>query len=302
MGSNDTARFLTPIAKMARSRMARSRMLLLLLAGGITVFMWSSGKRRTPSKKTLRTTSRVHVVQVWAGDDASMPEWFPRVLRLNQAYAHRHGYTYELLRRNSKVATPLLEKIQLFKQRLEAANAADVFLYLDTDAVVWNQSIALETFDYSRYDMILSGHEHGFGAHGENVRPKTPSGHPAGINTGVWIVRGTKWSKELFKMWYSLRTSGCCSPGDDQVLLHHIIQQNTIPDFHDHVRFVRAARLNMDDAPVRLGKAQKPSAEFIIHCWGGLKSQMPTVLRDVELHQKPTMLSLTTEPMDVLFG
>lgn len=229
----------------------------------------------------------VTVVQIWCG--ATEPAWLGRVQRLNRAYAEQHGYNYELLRGEYAEKTHI-QKIALLLDRIQHASDTDVFLYMDTDAIVWNRAIALESFDYQRFDMVIPGHYFGFGENGQVVHPKTPSGEPAGVNSGVMIVRGTAWSKRLFELWYSLRFSGFKQDGD-QVLLHHLIAKRLIPDFFYHVHFVYAARMNTDDAEVRLGRASKPSAEFIVHLWGGLKAEMDNVLSDIESQRKPRILA-----------
>ena len=243
--------------------------------------------RTRPSSKRTHT---IHIVQIWSGSDDSIPSWLPRLIKLNQAYADKHGYKYELLRGFNTTDTHVA-KIGIFLERLKRANDSDVFLYMDTDAVVWNSTIKVESFDYKHYDMVIPGHYYGISETGMTITPKTPTGQNAGINSGVWIVSGTEWSKRLFEKWYSMRNSNCCTIGGDQVLLHHIISKNLIPDFHDHVKFVRASRLNIDDAETRMKKSPKPSAEFIVHLWGGLKGKIPEVLSDVEANRKPRVLA-----------
>lgn len=234
---------------------------------------------------------KIHVVQIWVG--FFRPDWLNRVVDTNKEYANLHGYTYELLHNNAsqKVDTHI-KKIDLFTQRLKHATDTDVFLYMDTDAMVWNTSIGLDTFPYNLYDFIISGHYHGIDEKGRTITPKTSTGAPAGINSGVWIVRGTTWAKKLFRMWASARNTGCCErvPGD-QVLLFHIINRKFVKDFELHALYVNAARLNMDDSLVRLGKAKRPSAQFIIHLWGGLKSHIFEVLREIKLGKKPSLLA-----------
>lgn len=234
---------------------------------------------------------RVHVVQLWAGSEHALPAWFHRVQNINRAYTAKHGYSYEFLK-GPLTQHPFMDKIKIFNLLLQKSTKNDVFLYMDTDAVVWNASIPLESFQYRRHDMILSGHEFGVGAHGEPIHPKTPDGRPAGVNAGVWIVRGTDWSKRLFRTWIEKEDR---FNADDQKILQFMPSKGWVHDFYDHVHFVRAARLNMDDTKVRLGLATRPSAEFIVHCWGGLKRHMPEVLDDIEAHDLPPRLIVNNE-------
>ena len=113
----------------------------------------------------------------------------------------------------------------------------------------------------------------------------------AGINSGVLIIRGSEWSKLLIELWVNSDGSGCCTAKGDQVLLHHIVSKNLMPNFYEHSIFVPAASLNTDDARVRLRLATKPSSEFIVHLWSDLKTHMNDVLADIEYQTKRRILA-----------
>lgn len=234
---------------------------------------------------------KIYIIQIWVG--SVRPHWMDRAVKINQKYADMHGYTYELLLGTTGSHGPLWSKVDIFTKRLMRSTSKDVFLYMDTDAMVWNSAVAVESFPISHYDLILSGHYHGFDERGRTVTPKTSTGAPAGINAGVWIVRGTRWAKILFKKWKRMKTSGCCqTETDDQVFLYYLIKTGMIPDFEEHALYVNASSLNMDDSLVRLGLSSKPSADFIIHLWGGLKNMMGAVLDDIEAGVKPSLLAV----------
>jgi galactosyl transferase GMA12/MNN10 family len=126
------------------------------------------------------------------------------------------------------------------------------------------------------------------------VFPVTPASSgrvvPAGINSGVLIIRGSEWSKLLIELWVN-SAGGCCTVKGDQVLLHHIVSKNLMPNFYEHSIFVTAASLNIDDARVRLRIATKPSSEFIVHLWGEMKIHFNDVLTDIENQTKPRILA-----------
>tara|TARA_B110001452_G_scaffold20866_1_gene16771 strand:- start:1514 stop:2293 length:780 start_codon:yes stop_codon:yes gene_type:complete len=247
----------------------------------------------------------VTLVQTWTHRSvlARDPPWLARVRATNERYALSRGYRYQWIAQRSSFLGlggwgTHLNKVRILARLLQTATSRDIIFFLDTDAVVFNHSVAAELLmgggvrDIAP-DLVMPGYPCGTNGSGRVVRPRTPSGSPSGINSGVFLVRGTDWSRRLVALWLALdgrrRQEGITVPGD-QVLLAHMQQHGLMAGWHEHVAFVPAWRLNTADADARCRPLPRIRAEFVLHLYGSFRGHIDEALDDVERGLTPRIL------------
>lgn len=247
----------------------------------------------------------VRLVQIWAHRSilAWDPPWLARVRAANERYAQSRGYSYQWIEQPRTLLGlggwgTHLHKVRTLARLLATATARDVIFFADSDAVVFNHSAAVEALlgggaRDGAPDLVLPGYPCGTNGSGRVVRPRTPSGAPSGINSGVFLVRGTEWSRRLFALWLELdgrrMQEGISVPGD-QVLLEHMQQHALMAGWHEHVAFVPAWRLNTADSDARCRRLPRIRAEFVLHLYGRMRAQINEALDDVERGVTPRIL------------
>lgn len=111
--------------------------------------------------------------------------------KVNEHYALRHGYAFkhvvdtnadEISRENI-----MWKRVQLIKESL---HDADVIFYIDSDAVINNQTRSL--------DWLMEGD-------GDIIACSDEGNGPSVANAGVMFVRNTPMSEQLLEEWWSLR-------------------------------------------------------------------------------------------------
>jgi hypothetical protein len=117
---------------------------------------------------------------------------FGDLLRRNELYAKLHGYSYRLhtTQTYAKHMHPSFEKLYLVQRALK--EGFSVVVWIDDDAFVHHLHLRIE----DRFIRPQEFQDKHFVV-GQEV------GH--GVNTGVFIVRNSKWSRNLFNVWVNDR-------------------------------------------------------------------------------------------------
>lgn len=134
------------------------------------------------------------------------------------AYGLKQGYDVRLY-------TEFLDKERLgywYKVIAVQKNLAnyDWLLYLDSDALIMNDTIRLETLIDDNYDMIAT--EYG-------------SPYPFPILSGQFLIKNSEWSMQFLKDWYDVGDTRI-QPGFDGGALIKLYTENE--DIHKHIKII----------------------------------------------------------------
>ena len=120
----------------------------------------------------------------------------PIALQNRRRYCDRHGYRFIHDVPVAAVRPACWAKIPALLQALETHSWV---LWADSDALIFNQSCRLEKFCDSRFDLVFQSHESFFRLIGtplEQGLARMP------INTGVFLVQSTDWSRRFLEDTY----------------------------------------------------------------------------------------------------
>jgi len=110
---------------------------------------------------------------------------------INKKYCEEKGYTYICDKDDSKIRSISENrslhwcKIKIVKEVLDTNNF-DYILFLDADAIISNFNQNIEDFIDSDYNMIFA----------EDI------GSHSSMNTGVFLVKNSEWSKNFLNTWW----------------------------------------------------------------------------------------------------
>ena len=131
---------------------------------------------------------------------------------INKKYCEEKGYTYICDKDDAKIRSISENrslhwcKIKIVKEVLDTNNF-DYILFLDADAVISDFNQNIEDFIDGSYNMIF----------GEDV------GSHSSMNTGVFLVKNSEWSKNFLNTWWE---SGGTYMGKDAQDILPIMEQN----------------------------------------------------------------------------
>ena len=131
---------------------------------------------------------------------------------INQKYCEDKGYTY-VCEKNTERITSICDersfhwgKVKLVQELLDT-NKFDYILFLDADAIISDFDQNIEDFIDSDHDMVFT----------EDV------GYHSSMNTGVFLVKNSEWSKNFLKTWWE---SGEIYKGKDAPPGLEIMEEN----------------------------------------------------------------------------
>ena len=131
---------------------------------------------------------------------------------INQKYCEDKGYTY-VCEKNTERITSICDgrsfhwgKVKLVQELLDT-DKFDYILFLDADAIISDFNQNIEDFIDNDYDMVFA----------EDV------GYHSSMNTGVFLVKNSEWSKNFLKTWWE---SGETYKGKDAPSGLEIMEEN----------------------------------------------------------------------------
>jgi len=123
---------------------------------------------------------------------------------INQAYADRHGYSFQAVSSNHAAAADRnarWSKVKILSEVLEAdTEAGGAVLWMDHDAVFTN-------FNYSMLSLVENMKEHRaeMAVCRDLSAPKEASRQtcsPVCLNTGTLLLLNTEWTRQLLRTWW----------------------------------------------------------------------------------------------------
>ena len=134
--------------------------------------------------KTRKNSKTWLIVQY---DDRPIDKFDSEFMRRNEAYAKKYGYKYKFVNKGYTDLPPYWRKVALVKKLLDTDQYKGI-LWLDTDAVIFNVNISL--------DSVGDKLKH-------FVKATNSSGNQI-FNAGVWTVKGTDKGKKIMKKWMDM--------------------------------------------------------------------------------------------------
>jgi hypothetical protein len=120
-------------------------------------------------------------------DDRPIGKYDAEFMKRNRAYAKKHGYHYSFINSGYTNIPPYWRKVAIAKDMLETDKYKGV-MWLDTDAVIFNMSIPLDSVGNSAKHFFKATN-----ARGNHI-----------FNAGVWTVKNTAQGKEIMRKWMAL--------------------------------------------------------------------------------------------------
>jgi hypothetical protein len=120
-------------------------------------------------------------------DDRPTDNFDKEFMRRNQAYAKKHGYKYKFISKGYTNLPPYWRKVAIVKKLLDTDEYKGI-LWLDTDAVIYNQLISLDCVGDTLKHFIKA----------------INSGGNQIFNAGVWSVKATDKGKKIMKKWMDM--------------------------------------------------------------------------------------------------
>ena len=180
--------------------------------------------------------------------DSKSPSLWQRLLRCRnfdgvaklsfpnlQSYADKHGYS--LWDASASIDTsrpPAWSKILAVQKLLSLTDSVtcDWIFWVDADIVVMNSTIAVESFlpssESTDIDLLIT-----------MDRRLT-------ANSGAWLIRNTKWSKEFLETWWNMRRwvrePGLSLSGDNAAFGH--LMEERLKSDAAHIRMVPRCTFN----------------------------------------------------------
>jgi hypothetical protein len=182
-----------------------------------TCFVASLSAQQTDSTNSQEKSSKSLKIALIGAHD---PKYDPvgKYSHLNkEAYALKHGYDACLYTEYlDETRIGYWYKVVATKMNLENY---DWLLYLDSDALIMNDTIKLETLIDDDYDMIAT----------------SEGGPHAPILSGQFLIKNTKWSKKFLEDWYAVGDTHI-PPGYDNGALIKLFTENE--DLRNHIKII----------------------------------------------------------------
>jgi GR25 family glycosyltransferase involved in LPS biosynthesis len=120
-------------------------------------------------------------------DNRPIPDHYKKLIEVNKEYCKHHGY-HHIFKSEPYDLPHWWIKVKICKELLESDKYSGV-MWLDTDAVIYDCSINLDTFTNDKIiDFFIA---------------KDPPAWGGPINAGVWIVKNTEIGKNIMRDWFS---------------------------------------------------------------------------------------------------
>jgi hypothetical protein len=175
----------------------------------------------------------------------------------HQAYCLRHNYDYLFDATPYPLSSPYDQKLQSIIHNL---HKADWVMWLDHDAYFMNHQVKLESFLDSESDFIFCN------------SPVTPSGDWTVLNSGVFFVRNTPFSRSLLiealntniqtvREWWQKEKQGLFTNSEQDRLVYQFTTKDLLGT---KVRIVEYTLFNARTSDFH----QRPDEKFIVHFCG----------------------------------
>lgn len=140
----------------------------------------------------------------------------------NRAYCLRHGFSFGLsIGEPESGVHPVYGKIELLRSQL-LTSRSDWFLWMDADAVILNQELDARAFLDEAFDLIISNDCNG-------------------LNSGVFFIRNSPWSRALIESVYALRR---VMPNETMAEQNAMRALLSIPSMATHVKYAEQTDFN----------------------------------------------------------
>ena len=192
-------------------------------------------------------------ITILMGCGQSVWMYAKHTVAINKAYSFHRGYRF-LCTHDIRSSSDKPKTILKFTERVREG---DWIVWVDCDASFVNFDVSLGQF--LKRDIVVGGNRRGFDLKGTNIYPRV-DGSPSGVNTGVILVRNSRWSLDFLRRWSSYDSSNVAHA--DQGILQMLVQNNTM-DVHSHLSLVvPASHINREDY------LTVDRSDFILHLWG----------------------------------
>lgn len=166
-----------------------------------------------------------------------------------QRYAEKHGYSVFLYEKNLvENVAPQWNKIAAIQAHIENY---DWLFWADSDALIMNNKIKLESLLDNSYDIIIA----------QDCFDR--------ISSGVFLIKNSKWSRDFLKAWYSKKEQYTHTTLKDNGALLKLLNSN--PEFIEHIKVVPQRMLGsyLNMCPKnRQETGEYQEGDFIIHFSG----------------------------------
>lgn len=164
-----------------------------------------------------------------------------------QDYCDRNNYDFICSNASLDLDRPLQwSKIKILQQNLKDY---EWLMWIDADAAIMNKDIKIESIIDNNYNIIIAR---------EDCRDKII------INTGVFLIKNTEWSKNFLTSWYNLK--GFIRKGwYDQSAFIHLY--NSKIDIKNNVKIIKQKLINSFNDSFTKG-------DFIIHFPGNANKNL----------------------------
>ena len=187
------------------------------------------------------------------GCDDSVWKYAKHTVAINKAYSKHFGYRFLCIQNIRSIS----EKPRTILKYMTRVHEGDWIAWLDCDAAFIDFEASLGQF--LNKDIVLGGNLRGFDLQGRSIYPRIGA-TPSGVNTGIVLVRKSRWSVDFVRRWSSYESSNVVH--GDQGILQMLVQNNTM-DVHSHLSLVvPASRINREDYRT------VDRSDFILHLWG----------------------------------
>lgn len=172
---------------------------------------------------------------------------------INKAYSVHWGYKFICTHNIRSIS----DKPKTILKHTARVHEGDWIAWVDCDAAFVNFDVSLGQF--LNRDIVIGGNLRGFDLKGRDIYPRIGA-TPSGVNTGVVLVRNSRWSLDFLQRWSSYDSSNVAH--GDQGILQMLVQNNTM-EVHSHMSLVvPASRINREDYRT------VDRSDLILHLWG----------------------------------
>lgn len=201
-------------------------------------------------------------------DDRPIEYEYANLMNRNKKYCKQHGYAYKFIKRGYSNIPPYWRKVSLVKEYLKNYKG---ILWLDTDAVIFNLNISLDSLTNSSKQLFISNDDW--------------NSHPLHFNTGIWIIKNTiemhrllddwihtynekDWLKDSMNKWHS--TGGWSGTTYEQGSFNKNI-------YSKYKEYIKSPPCNILQGA--LEDINSPNKPFILHFWNCLKKEIPAFIK-----------------------
>lgn len=175
---------------MPKSKLFMFGLFGILIAIGMSVIFLSRPKRRVEQiSEPFKIKEKYAIVQY---DDRDLSKEHTTFVKINKAYAARHGYDHFLITNGYEDVPPYWAKVKCVKDILNTKEGEKYVykgvLWIDTDACVTRIDTSFDEAFQTDKDFVFS--------------PDGPW-FESSMNAGVWFVRNTPKGREIIDTWYS---------------------------------------------------------------------------------------------------